>query len=117
MKKILACAVVLFLAPIGAYADDAPAASAPTVQDSLAPPGCEQPALPAAEGADHTASRLHKSDDKAAFNAKFQAYRDCMKAYTDGQGELAKKHIAAANAAVKAVNDYIAALNEAQGGN
>jgi hypothetical protein len=106
--KSIAFAALLFLAPISAtLADDAaaPAATPATMDDSLAPPSCKKPVLP---------SKLRKADDTSDFQEKVDSYRECIKTYTQVQGALANKHIAAANGAVKDLNDFVNLVNESQ---
>jgi predicted lipoprotein len=109
LKKFSAV-LVLSVASL-AFADDA----APVVADSTAPANCTQPPLPNPSSAiSGEATRIVKP--KASdFNTQFQAYQTCMKAYVAAQSELSKQHIAAANAAVKQLNDFGQKVNDALG--
>lgn len=108
--KILSGVLILFVAPL-ASADD----SASAAVDSTAPPNCTQPSLPTPSSAvSGEATRIAKP--KASdFNTQFQTYQACMKAYVAAQSELSKQHIAAANAAVKQLNDFGQKVNDALG--
>jgi len=108
MHKMLACSLFSILAPLAAVADDAAAPA-----DSLAGPNCTQPPLPGAAAASNEATRIAKPKGND-FNAQLQAYQVCMKAYVDAQSALSKQHIAAANAAVKQLNDFAAQVNDAR---
>lgn len=108
--KILSGVLIFSVAPL-ASADDA----ALMTSESIAPANCTQPPLPtASNAASGEATRIAKP--KASdFNAQFQAYQTCMKAYVAAQSDLSKQHIAAANAAVKQLNDFGQKVNDALG--
>ncbi len=109
-KGLLIAALAVM--PMIASAADAPADAAAAPVDSLAPPACTQPEIPSAAAAlDDTATRTRRKDSKEDFQKAYQAYGECMKAYVNTQADLSKRHITAANAAVKTLNDYNAKLN------
>lgn len=111
MKSLLIPALLLVM-PVAAFADGTPA---PAAEETIPPPNCEKPAIPtAADALDSEASRLDTKNDPAKFQKNFDAWRACMKAYVDAQSAASHKHIAAANAAVKEVNDFIAQVNDAK---
>jgi hypothetical protein len=112
MKKTVLSAIGLLLSS-AVFAADPAAESGEPIQDSLAPPNCSKPEVPSPASADSDASRLKKKGDN--LQQQFDAYRACMKKYVDGQGELSRRHIAAANAAVGELNALVNQLNEAQG--
>jgi hypothetical protein len=104
IMKSIAFAALLFLAPMTAtLADDAAAPAA--TSEVPASNTCKKPLLP---------SKLRKADDTSDFQEKVDTYHACIKTYADLQGELAKKHVAAANAAIKELNDFVSEVNEAQ---
>jgi hypothetical protein len=110
MNKIFLFASLLLL-PLVVNAADAPASA----EETVAPPSCTKPDIPSrASSYDQTVTRTKKKDTQEDFQTAYQAYSTCMKAYVDLQSELSKKHIAAANAAVKDVNDFNTQVNAAQ---
>ena len=112
MKTIAFALLLSLAAPLSALAEDAASAAA---DPTLAPHSCVKPDLPTpTSSSDSDASRLKRKSSSSDFPAKFEVYRTCMKAYVDTQGELSKKHIAAANGAVNELNAFVAQVNEAQ---
>ena len=101
MNRLALFIVALTLLPgTAVFADDAAA-----MQDSLAPPACKKPVLPSA---------VRKADDSSDFDAKYEAWDDCVKAYLATQNALAQKHIDAANAAVADANAFRDRVNESR---
>jgi hypothetical protein len=114
MKKFLLLAG-LALVPVLANADEAPAAAGAAAVETIAPPSCSTPDIPSRNaGYDQTVTKTKKKDTQEDFQTAYQNYSTCMKAYIDLQADMSKKHIAAANAAVKAVNDFNAKVTASQ---
>jgi hypothetical protein len=102
MKKTLLIALLAAGLPLAASADDTASAPGADIQDSLAPASCKQPLLPSA---------VRRADDTSEFDAKLELYKTCVNKYISDQNELAKRHIAAGNAAAGAFNEFAKKLN------
>lgn len=64
--------------------------------------GCEKAEFP---------GRLGSEIQKRNFQRKFDAYRDCIRKFTEEQNARARIHIDAANAAVDEYNKYVEDVN------